>query len=267
VFSLKNMPAGQYIPGTSIIHRLDARMKIISLIFLLVAIISTSTIFGYVFVLAVIVAVIKLSRLPILTVLSPIRKLWMFFIVIFIMNALFYSVQQPVFSWWIISLSEEGVRQGARVVLNVCFIMILGNILTSSTAPIDMTNALSNLLKPLKLLRVPVDDVAMIINVAIQFIPTLIGEADIIRKAQTARGARFESRKLHEKALSFLPLLIPIFISAFRRVDELSIAMEARGYRNANNRTKKISQPFRISDFTAVALSTIFCLAQIYLIG
>ena len=201
-----------------------------------------------------------------MTVLSPIRRLWVFFIVIFLMNALFFSAENPRFSWWIVSLSDEGMRQGARVMLNVCFIMVLGNVLTSTTTPIDMTAALSSLLKPLRLLRVPVEDVAMIICVAIQFVPTLLEEADLIKKAQTARGARFESSKLTERALSYLPLLIPIFLSAFRRADELSTAMEARGYRNAKNRTKRATKPFRNLDYTAIASCAVVFIMQFYII-
>jgi energy-coupling factor transport system permease protein len=143
--------------------------------------------------------------------------------------------------------------------------MVLGSVLTLTTAPIDMTNALSSLLKPLKILRVPVEDVAMIISVAISFIPTLLEETDMIKKAQTARGARFESKKLIERALSYLPLLVPIFLAAFRRADELSMAMEARGYRNARSRTKKAREPFRIRDFTALASSIFICFAQVYI--
>ena len=264
---MKGMPAGQYIPGNSIIHRLDARMKIVSLILLLAAIVATATLYGYIIVLAVIAVVISLSKLPLMTALSSIRRLWMFFVVIFLMNALFYNTEHPLFSWWVLNLSEEGIRQGIRVVLNVSFIMVLGNVLTSTTAPIDMTNALGSLFKPLKLFRVPVEDVAMIISVAFQFIPTLLEETDTIKKAQTARGARFESKKLIERALCYLPLLIPIFIAAFRRADELSMAMEARGYRNAKSRTKKARTPFRMRDFTALASSSLICFLQLYLIG
>ena len=257
------MLIGKFIPINSIIHRLDARMKTVSLVFLLVAVISTSTIFGYAAILLVLSVIVWLSKLSILAVLTPIRRLWLFFIVIFFMNAFFFNSENPLFSWWIISFSGEGIRQGIKVVFNVCVVMILGNILTLSTSPIDMTNALSSLLTPLKLLRVPVEDVAMIINIAIQFVPTILEESDMVRKAQTARGARFESRKLREKALSFLPLLIPIFISSFRRADELSLAMEARGYRSAKRRTKKARVPFRVLDFTAVTACFVVCVIQI----
>jgi len=264
---MKGIAAGQFIPGNSIVHRIDARIKIVCLIFLLVAIISTTSIYGYVIVLTVLAVIVKLSQLPLMTAISTVRRLWLFFIVIFFMNAFFYSADEPIFSWWLITFSHGGIMQGLRVVLNVAFIMVLGTVLTSTTAPIDMTHALEWLLKPLKLLRVPVEDVAMIINVAIQFIPTLIDESDMIKKAQTARGARFESKKLHEKALSFLPLLIPIFLASFRRADELSVAMEARGYRNAKNRTKKARTPFRAPDFTALASVISISTIQIFIIG
>jgi len=263
---MKGMSIGQFIPGNSIIHRIDSRMKIVCLIFLFIAVISTTSIYGYGLVLLTIATIVKLSCIPLKVALSLICKLWVFFIVIFLMNAFFYDADQPIFSWWLINLSHGGIRQGFRVVLNVSFIMVLGTVLTSTTAPIEMTNALEWLLKPLKLLRIPVEDVAMIINVSIQFIPTLIDEAEMIRKAQTARGARFESKKLREKALSYLPLLIPLFLASFRRADELSVAMEARGYRNAKNRTKKTRTPLSTHDFTALTSIAVISIFKIFII-
>ena len=261
------MPAGQYIPGNSFLHRLDARVKIIGMIMLLTAVLTTKTILGYGIFLLVTAAMIKSSGLPAQCIFAMLRKLWLFFVFIFLMNSLFYGTGQVLWSWRMIYIRSEGIIQGARVVLNVMLIMVLGNVLTGTTAPMDMTTALGNLLKPLKLFRVPVEEAAMIVSIAIQFIPTLLEEAEMIKQAQTARGARFESKKLSERVFSFPALIIPVFISAFRRADELSAAMEARGYRYGGSRTKKVPKPLNSRDIVALSGSIIICLVQIYISG
>ena len=261
------MPAGQYIPGGSVIHRLDAGVKIACLFILMAALVMCSTVYGYLVVLGMLAVIAGLSKLPPAAVLSSIGRLRIFFILIFLMNALFYSAEGPLLSWGIISITQEGIKQGARVVFNVLCIMILANVLLGTTAPMDMTSGLGSLLKPLGLLRIPVEDVAMIIGIAIRFIPALLEEALMIKKAQTARGARFESKKLREKALSFLPLLIPVFVSAFRRADELSLAMEARGYRSAGNRTGRARAALKRCDFAALGFCIFICILQFFSVG
>ena len=259
--------AGRYIPANSVVHTLDARIKLVSFFLMLAATICTSSVRGYLFIFCLTAAVVTLSKIPVATALAPVLRLRLFFLIIFLMNALFYGAAEPLWSWGIISLSREGIIQGTRVVLNVLFIMVWAAVVTGATTLPDMTGALGTVLKPLKLIRVPVDDVAMIISVAVQFIPTLQEEADMIKKAQTARGARFESKKLKEKALSFLPLFIPVFLSAFRRAEELSLAMEARGYRNAKDRTRKAKKPLNCRDVSALAGWSILCFVHIYVIG
>ena len=155
--------------------------------------------------------------------------------------------------------------QGANIVCRVILIMILGNVLTSVTSPIEMTGAMETLLCPLALFGIPVGDVAMILGVALQFIPVFMEETELIQKAQTARGARFESRRLKDRAASVMPLVVPVFLSAFRRADELSVAMEARGYRRSRGRTKRLKVSFRLQDLAALAVSCIICGAQIIL--
>ncbi len=260
---MRGMPTGQYIPGNSILHQLNAWAKILCLFLLLAAIIATKSLWSYVLIMSATAGIVFASRLPLGLVLGSLRRLWLFFIIIFFMNVLFFDGENTIWSWWIFGLSFAGAKQGANVVLRVALLVVLSNALTCTTAPMDLTNALKSLMKPLKLIRVPVEDVAMIISVAIQFIPTLIEETDMIQKAQTARGARFESKKLTEKAASVLPLLVPMFLSAFRRADELSIAMEARGYRNARNRTIKEKEPLKVADITALTASAVICIIQI----
>jgi len=259
---MSRMMAGRYVPGTSVIHRLDARVKIMGLCLLLAAIVSASTFLGYLLVVCAAVSIVALARIPACIVLSSVRRLWLFCVILLLMNALFFGGDNAVWFLGFIRVSWEGVLQGVRVVANVALIMVLANVVTATTTPVGITSALVSLLAPLRLIRVPVEDVAMILNVAIQFIPTLAQEADMIKMAQTARGARFESRRLREKAVSFLPLILPIFLASFRRADELSIAMEARGYRNGRNRTKRAAVPLCLADVAAV----LGCLG-VFLIG
>ena len=260
---MRGMPAGRYIYGASILHRLDARAKIVSLFILIAAVIAATTIWGYILVIGVTCGIAVLSRLPMQTLFGALRRLWLFFITIFLMNAVFFADEAPIWSWWIFSLSAAGAAQGAKVVLRLALLMPLSNCLVCTTAPMDITNALESLIKPLRFIRIPVEDVAIIIAAAIQFIPTLLEESDMIRKAQIARGARFESKKLTEKAASVMPLVVPVFLAAFRRADELSIAMEARGYRNAKSRTKRRRDPLKVIDYAAVAASSAICAVQI----
>ncbi len=260
------MPAGRFLPGSSIIHRLDARAKLISFLILIAAAVSASTIWGYALAFLVTAAIAALSKLPPRTVLDSVRWLGTFFAFIFLMNALFSGGSSPLFSFWIFAVSAEGIAQGINAVLRFMLVIVLGGIFTCTTSPRDITGAIEALMKPLKLIRVPVEDVAMILGIAVQFIPTLIEETDIIKKAQIARGAHFESRRLGERALSFASLAVPIFLSAFRRADELSVAMEARGYKGAGNRTKARGEPLRRFDFAALLLSAAVCLVQLCLL-
>jgi energy-coupling factor transport system permease protein len=264
---MSRMPTGHYLPGYSAIHRLDARVKMLSYLILLAAVISTSALWGYLLLIGFTGGIILLSGLPLSSALASLRRLWTFFLVIFLMNALFFNAGHSLWSWWIFHLSRTGILQGANVVLRLALLIVLGNVLTCTTAPLSLTAALESLMAPLKLLRIPVEEAAMIIGVAVQFIPTLSEETEMIKKAQTARGARFESRRLTERAASYFPLVIPIFLSAFRRADELSQAMEARGYRNARNRTKRARAPLHSRDAAALLVSAALCLVQIRFLG
>lgn len=263
---MRILPAGQYIPGHSILHQLDARVKILCLFLLMAVVIGASSLWGYALALATISMLILFSGLPLRCAAGSVRRMYWFLLVILLMNALFFDGEDVPALWGIFQFSRGGIEQGFRVVSNVVLILILGNLLTMTTLPTQVTTALESLIKPLKLIGVPTEDVAIIISVAVQFIPTLMEETELIKMAQIARGARFESKKLPERAASFLPLVAPVFISAFRRADELSMAMEARGYRNAKNRTKRKKEPLMPYDYCALAVCVLICLIQFFLL-
>ncbi len=259
---MTGLPTGMFIPGNSIIHKLDARIKLLSLITLLVAIVNTDSLVGYAVLIAAAAGIIAISGLTVKTAAGSVYRMYLFFILIFLMNACFYSAEKAWFSFWIIHPSPSGVLQGVNVVFRVLLVLIVSNVLTCTTSPMELTGALESLISPLRFVKIPTDQIAMIISVAIQFIPLLFEEADMIRKAQTARGATFDSQKLTEKAAAVMPLAIPIFLEAFRRADELSLAMEARGYSGKAKRTKKAAERLHPRDYAVMAAVLALCVLQ-----
>jgi len=259
---MRQMPTGQYLPGDSFLHRLDGRSKLVSLFLILAAVIGAADIWGYLLVIPVIGAGMAATKLPLRVLVGQVVRLKYFFIIIMLMNAFFFESADPIFSFWIFTLSIAGIKQGLTVAANLLLILMAGNLLTLTTPPMEITSALERLMAPLGLIGIPTGEIAMILTVALQFIPTLMEETEMIRMAQTARGARFESKNLLEKAADLLPLVVPIFLSAFRRADELAMAMEARGYRGAKGRTKKNKRPMKRNDRLLILFCSGICVVQ-----
>ncbi len=262
---MNGMPMGQYYPVDTSLHRMDARAKLIAFILLLVAVVATAQPLGYVALGLVVMGLVWRSGLPVSLALGALGRIWKFLVIIFLMNALFFDSSEPLWQWWIFRLSTVGMLQGVRVASSVAILMVVSSVLMGTTPPAELTGALASLLKPLSVIGVPVADVAMIITVAIRFIPTLMEETDAIKKAQTARGARFDSPNLTKKAAAVAPLVVPIFLSAIRRADELAMAMEARGYRGGKGRTAPIKRPLTKADWGAMAVCLLYCVIQILL--
>ena len=260
---MKHLPDGMYQQGSSVIHRLDATIKLILLILLIVSVIVTDTLAGYGVLILFTLIIVILSRISFQSAIgSAIRLIW-FFIIIFIMNLCFYSTDKAWISLWIFNPSYSGMMQGIKVVVRVFIILVLSNILNVTTAPIAVTGAIENVLSPLRLFKIPTRQLSLILSVAIQFIPTLFEEADLIRKAQLSRGARFDSKSLFDKAKAVVPLVVPIFVSAFRRADELSLAMEARGYRVDVSSGAKHFIHFGVAETVSLILCIALCVLQI----
>ena len=262
---MNRLPTGLFLPGDSFIHRLDSRVKLLALFIAVASVLFVDSLIGYGIMLVFTVVIILLSGISLGTALNSVHKMYWFFLVILLMNTCFYSPEDAWISYWIFNPSPAGLMQGGHVVLSVFLVLVISNVLTSTTSPMEITNALESLSSPLKYLSIPTEEIAMILSVAIQFIPTLSEETETIRKAQMARGARFDSQKITEKAEAVLPLVIPIFFAAFKRADELSLAMEARGYRTAAGRTKKKFDPLQIQDYAALAVVIAICVLQIML--
>ncbi len=264
------MPSGGYVPGDSVFHQMQGAAKLLCFLLLLAAVVMTDSVLGYIVMMGSAAGILWGSGVGVWETAGQVRKLWLFFAVIFLMNTMFYGTEQVLWSWWIFRVSAEGMIQGANVILRVILLLIFAAVLTAVTSPTELTGGIEILLGPferwpLRLLRIPTADVAMIFSVALQFIPVFMEEADLIRKAQTARGARFESRRLREKAASAVPLVVPVFLSAFRRADELSAAMEARGYGNPKARGRRRKASFESREIAALGVSAVLCVIQIVL--
>ena len=258
------LPTGLYQPGNSLLHKLCPWVKLLCLGLILAAVVCTDTVWGYGLLAAVAAVLIAVSRLRLRDVFSSVWRLRWFFLMIFVMNLCFFSAQSPWISWWIFTPSYDGLMQGVHVLARVVVLLVMSNLLTATTAPLAMTDAFHMLLRPLGWIRLPVGQIAMILSVAVQFIPTLFEEADAIRKAQMARGARFDSRKLTQKAAAVLPLAVPIFLAAFKRADELSLAMESRGYRRGGivGRSQKLGW----KDAVALCVCAALCAGHIFVL-
>jgi len=234
---LKDITLGQYFPGNTVIHRLDPRSKLLWLVGYIVALFLAKNWMGYALMVLMLAAECTLARIKLKTLMSGMKPL--IFIVIFtgIIN-LFYGSGEPLVSFWIFKITENGIRTAIFMVLRILLLVCGTFLLTYTTSPLQLTDGLEQLLAPLKKLKVPVHELAMMMSIALRFIPTLIEETDKIMSAQKARGAAFDTGKLPERAKALLPLLVPLFVSAFRRADELATAMECRCYHDGESRTR-----------------------------
>lgn len=236
---MRGLPLGMYIPGESILHRTRPLVKILMFLILMIAVLVNESFLGYGILFLFCILLILISRIRVAVVLATSYRMSWFFVLVFVMNLCFYGPENPWISVGFFQPSYEGFVQGMHIVVRMCYLLILTNLLTITTAPIALTKGIEQLISPLAFIGVPVEQIAMMLSIAIQFIPILLEETEMIKKAQIARGARFDSPKLLDKAKSVLPLVVPIFLAAFKRADELSLAMEARGYRMDRKKNKK----------------------------
>lgn len=260
--AIKDITLGQYFPGDTIVHRLDPRTKLLFTVFYIVALFLAKNLVTYgilVLLLVLCVAVSKIQPKAILRGMKPI------FFVVFITGLLnlFYTPgaagEAPLLSVWIFTIYPAGVWAAAFMILRIALLITCTFLLTYTTSPIMITDALELLLSPLKKLHAPIHELAMMMSIALRFIPTLVEETDKIMSAQRARGADFDSGGLLRKAKALVPLLVPLFISAFRRADELAVAMECRCYHGGEGRTRLKQLCFAPADHVALAGSLALC--------
>ena len=234
---LKDITLGQYFPGTSPLHRMDPRSKLLILVLYIVTIFCCGSLIPFALCTLGLLAAIKISRISPKLILKSLKPIVIIVIFTGVLNIL-YTPGEPLVKLWIFRITMEGIQTAAVMITRILLLVASTSLLTYTTSPMSLTDALENLLAPLKKIKVPVHEFAMMMSIALRFIPTLIEETDKIMSAQKARGADFESGNLIERAKALVPILVPLFIGAFRRADELATAMECRCYQGGEGRTK-----------------------------
>ncbi|WP_409968655.1 energy-coupling factor transporter transmembrane component T [Bengtsoniella intestinalis] len=261
---LKDITLGQYFPGNTMAHCLDPRTKIILVTLYVIALFNASTVYGYAMMAVVLLTCVRVSKVGLKVLVRGLKPVVLIVVFTGLLN-LFFTAGDPIFSWWIISISWQGVINASFMVMRILLLIMGTFLMTYTTSPIRLTDGLEQLLNPLKKIKVPVHELSMMMSIALRFIPTLIEETDKIMSAQKARGADFESGNLMQKAKAMLPLLVPLFISAFRRADELAIAMESRCYHGGDGRTKLHVLRYALRDYVALALGVVILVAAFIL--
>lgn len=250
---LKDITLGQYFPGSSIIHRLDPRTKLIALIIYIVALFTAGSWVSYGMMFLFLAVMIALSTIPVKAIFKGLKPLVMILIFTGLLNLFLTTGETVLVTVWKITITLEGVIRAVFMVARILMLISATFLMTYTTSPIQLTDGLESLLNPLKKIRVPVHELAMMMCIALRFIPTLIEETDKIICAQKARGADFESGSLIHRVKALIPILVPLFISAFRRADELATAMECRCYQGGEGRTKMKLLRYRRGDYIAFA--------------
>ena len=250
---MREVAFGQYYPVKSFVHNMDARAKIVLSIAYIVAVFLVKEFFflGFFAAFLFVVLAVAFSKVPFIKVLKSIKGI-LFFIVFSAVLQLLFNREGTAYSWWIFTVTDVGLYKAAFIVLRISLVVMGTAILTLTTTPVEIADGIESLLSPLKFVKFPVHEFALIMSIALRFIPTLMDETDRIISAQKARGADFESGNLFKRAKALIPILIPLLISSFRRADELGDAMDARCYSGSKNRTKYKKLKYSYRDLIAL---------------
>ena len=262
---LKDITLGQYFPGDTVAHRLDPRTKILLVVLYITALFCAKGVVTYAIMAAVLAVCVRISKVGLRSLVRGLKPV--LFIIVFtgLLNLLFTPGDHYLVEWGFLRISDTGVRNAVFMVIRIMLLMMGTFLLTYTTSPIRLTDALEQLMGGLKRFHVPVHELSMMMSIALRFIPTLIEETDKIMSAQKARGADFESGGLVQKAKALVPILVPLFISAFRRADELATAMECRCYHGGEGRTKLQVLRYERRDYAALILGAAVCALVIVL--
>ena len=251
---LKDITLGQYFPGNTVAHRLDPRTKILLVLFYIVALFCAQGIVTYALLALCLAICVRISHVGIRQLVRGLKPVLFIMIFTGVLNLFFTPGGRTLAEWGVIRISEQGLRNAVFMVLRIMLLIMGTFLMTYTTSPISLTDGLERLLNWMKRFHVPVHELAMMMSIALRFIPTLIEETDKIMSAQRARGADFDSGNLIQKAQALVPLLVPLFISAFRRADELAVAMECRCYHGGEGRTRMRQLHFQRADCAALVL-------------
>lgn len=262
---IKDITLGQYVPGNSFIHRLDPRVKIVFSMFYIVLLFISGNFQGYGFIIAFTFLMIFVSKINIKFIFNGLKPIIILILITTVLNLFMFPGTHLIFKFWMLRIYREGLINSIIIVVRLTFLIVGTSLLTFTTSPIQLTDGLEKLLNPLKKVKLPVHELAMMMSIALRFIPTLIDETDKIMKAQMARGTDIESGNIVQRAKSLIPILVPLFISSFRRADELAMAMESRCYRGGEGRTRMNELKLKKDDYVACIFIVMFTAISIFL--
>ena len=260
---LKDITLGQYYQTESVIHRLDPRVKLVGTICYIISLFLVNNVWGYLVAALFLAVMIKLSNVPFKFMVKGMKAI-MFLLMLTVVFNMFLTSGEALISIWKLTITKEGLKLAIMMAVRLTFLIIGSSVMTLTTTPNNLTDGMENLMNPLRKFKVPVHEISMMMSIALRFIPILMEETDKIMKAQIARGADFESGNIIKKAKALVPLLVPLFISAFRRANDLAMAMEARCYRGGDGRTKMKPLIYKKADrvgYGVLALYLLVCLS------
>ncbi|EOS38463.1 energy-coupling factor transporter transmembrane protein EcfT [Lachnospiraceae bacterium] len=263
---IRDITIGQYYPAKSCIHRLDPRVKIVCTLLFLVSLFVQNSVLGYGIATLFLAMVIKTSRVPLKFIVKGLKAIVVLLLFTVCMNLFLTRGGKELARFWIFHISENGLRTSVFMAVRLIYLIMGSSIMTFTTTPNGLTDGIECLLRPLNRFRVPVHEVAMMMSIALRFIPLLLEETDKIMKAQIARGADLESGNIIQRTKAMVPILIPLFVSSFRRANDLAMAMESRCYNGGENRTKMKPLIYKTRDHMAYLITT-FYLAAVFVLG
>ena len=262
---IRDITIGQYYPAKSVLHRLDPRVKLVSTLLYLISLFLFKSIPGYIVATVFLVAVIRLSKVPFSYIVKGLKPIVMLLMITVLFNLFLTRDGEVLFHAWIFTITEGGLRTAVYMAIRLIYLIIGSSLMTFTTTPNELTDGIEKLLHPLNKIRVPVHEVAMMMSIALRFIPILLEETDKIMKAQIARGADLESGNIIRRAKALVPILVPLFISAFRIAQDLAMAMEARCYRGGEGRTKMKPLKYQSRDHMAYIVVVAYVVAVFFI--
>lgn len=260
---IRDITIGQYYPANSKLHRLDPRVKIMCTLFYLISLFLFKNVWGYAAATLFLAVVIQISKVPFKFIVKGLKPVIMLLLITVLFNLFLTTGGEVLVQVWIFKVTEEGLRTAVFMAIRLIYLIIGSSLMTFTTTPNALTDGIERLLWPFNKIKVPVHEIAMMMSIALRFIPILLEETDKIMKAQIARGADLESGNIIQKAKSMIPILVPLFVSAFRRANDLAMAMEARCYRGGEGRTKMKPLVYKRTDYAAYAITVVYVVAAV----
>ena len=259
--ALKDITLGQYFPGTSLIHKLDPRTKILAVVLYIVALFLAKSFVTYLIMFGVLAVAVAVSKVPMRSLVRGMKPVVFILVFTAVINVFYTPGDHVLVKFWVLTVTMEGVWNAFFMVVRILMLISYTFLLTYTTSPILLTDGMEALMNPLKAIHVPVHELSMMMSIALRFIPTLIEETDKIMSAQRARGADFDGGNLIQRAKALIPLLVPLFISAFRRADELAVAMECRCYHGGEGRTRMRQLQYKTGDVVVLVAMLVIAVA------